>query len=146
MKILFMIGTCLFIGSCSRSVYINTSDVKAVRFLYLPEGVEKTAAIADYRDVVKDTSFIQDTILYDRILIDQYIGYINKLRPRKQKNNDFRTYSIIQLKDGREPIALGFGENFGTVIGQQQMKDNPQLFEWLHVLLYTNPYKGKFIP
>lgn len=61
MKILFMIGTCLFIVSCSRSVYINTSDVKAVRFLYLPEGVEKTAAIADYRDVVKDTSFIQDT-------------------------------------------------------------------------------------
>ncbi len=146
MKILFMIGTCLFIGSCSRSVYINTSDVKAVRFLYLPEGVEKTAAIADYRDVVKDTSFIQDTILYKRILIDQYIGYINKLRPRKRKNNDFRTSSIIQLKDGREPIALGFGENFGTVIGQQQMKDNPQLFEWLHVLLYTNPYKGKFIP
>lgn len=141
-----MIGTCLFIGSCSRSVYINTSDVKAVRFLYLPEGVEKTAAIADYRDVVKDTSFIQDTILYKRILIDQYIGYINKLRPRKRKNNDFRTSSIIQLKDGREPIALGFGENFGTVIGQQQMKDNPQLFEWLHVLLYTNPYKGKFIP
>lgn len=145
-KIFLIISMCLFIGSCSRGVYINTSDVKAIRFLYLPQGIEKTAAIADYQDIMMDTSFIQDTIIYDRVLIDQYIGYINKLWPCKQKSNDFRTYSIVQLKDGRQPIALGFGENFGTVIGQQQMKDDRKLFEWLHMLLYTNPYKGIYIP
>lgn len=141
-KLLFLISVSIFATSCGKNIYVEASDVEAIRFFYLPKGVETIAALSDYKDVLTITDLVQDTVIYDRRLIDQYIGFINKLKPKKVRNNDFRTYSLVKFKDDSEYLRLGFGENFGTVVGQQQMKDNPKLFRWLHALLYSGPYKN----
>lgn len=141
-KLLILICTICTI-SCSRAVYVNVADVEAIQFFYLPKGVETQCSVCDYRDVRTFTNIVQDTVIYDRKIISQYIGYVNKLKQTaKQQNNDFRTYSIMKLKNKDEYFRLGFGENFGTVIEQQQMKDDPKLFRWLHDLLYSAPYKN----
>ncbi|WP_196012685.1 hypothetical protein [Alistipes onderdonkii] len=136
----FIICIAICTASCSRAVYVNLESVEAIRFFYLPKGVETQHAVCDYRDVRTFTNIVQDTIIYDRKIISQYIGYVNKLRPVKQRNNDFRIYSIIKFKNSDEYFHLGFGENFGVVFEQQQMKDYPKLFRWLHDLLYSAPY------
>ena len=129
--------------SCNNNIYkIKTSDVEAARFFSLPKGLETIAGINDYKDILTYTSFIQDTIIYDRKSIEEYINFLNELKPKKSINNNFRIYSIIKLANNKGYMHLGFGENFDTKVGQQQMKDNPQLFEWLHKLLYTEPYQN----
>lgn len=140
-KLLFFIGVSIFATSCGKSIYVATSDVEAIRFFYLPKGVHTIHTVQDYQDIFS-YNIVQDTVIYDRRLIDQYIGFINELKPKKERNNDFRTYSLVKFKDDSEYLRLGFGENFGTVVGQQQMKDNPKLFRWLHALLYSGPYKN----
>ena len=139
-KLLFIIVIAICTTSCSRAVYVNVESVEAIRFFYLPKGVETQCAVCDYRDVRTFTNIVQDTIIYDRKIISQYIGYVNKLRPKRQRNNDFRTYSIIKFKNNNQYLHLGFGENFGIVLEQQQMKDYPKLFRWLHDLLYSAPH------
>lgn len=139
-KLLFIIFIVISTTSCSRTVYVNVESVEAIRFFYLPKGVETQRAVCDYRDVRTFTNIVQDTIIYDRKIISQYVGYVNKLRPAKQRNNDFRIYSIIKFKNNDEYFHLGFGENFGAVFEQQQMKDYPKLFRWLHDLLYSSPH------
>lgn len=144
-KLFLFIVTSLFASSCSKAIFINASDVDAIRFVYLPKGVE-TLAIRDYRDVYGYSDVLQDTTICNRQIIERYIGYLNKLKARKTQDNDFRIYSIIKFKNSKEYLHLGFGENYNTVVENQQMKDNPALFKWLHALLYSAPYKLPKLP
>lgn len=132
-------------SSCSKAIYINATDVDAIRFVYLPKGVE-TLAIRDYRDVYGYSDVLKDTTIYNHQIIEQYIGYLNKLKVRKTQDNDFRIYSIIKFKNSKEYLHLGFGENYNTVVENQQMKDNPALLKWLHALLYSAPYELPNLP
>lgn len=136
----FIICIAICTASCSKAVYVNLESVEAIRFFYLPKGVETQHAVCDYRDVRTFTNIVQDTIIYDRKIISQYIGYVNKLRPVKQRNMIFAFIRLLNSKIAMNIFILDSGENFGVVLNNNMMKDYPKLFRWLHDLLYSAPY------
>lgn len=128
---------------CNRHIYIDASEVEAIRFLYLPKSLQYPASNSQYEDVVTYTQTVQDTIIRDRKIIDRYIGYINNLRPTRKKDNDFRCYSLIKFHNQTKYMHLGFGLYSGIMIENQQMKDDKILFRWLDTLLHSGPYKNR---
>jgi len=134
----FLFTLTLFSTSCNTSKNLNCDDVQALKFAFLPKGLNSAKAISDCEGILSYIPNVMDTIITDQKTICRFTKLVNDLaESENQVNEDYRIICLIFIKDSKNPKRICFGEgwliNFEGVI----MKDDANLFNFLDTLLYN---------
>ena len=136
MKEKLIISLILFVSfvSCSPRTRIQEKDVEEIVFYAMAKHIDFSHRMDTFQGVEREGA---DTLIQDRVFIQEFIGYINDLKPLgKEGPRDFRSAAVIRKRDQSEIIVL-FGEHFGTLYDNQDMIDNPLLFKFIDEKLYA---------
>lgn len=149
-RIVYLLGV-FFLTACSETHYIphkiSPESVDSIRFGTLPKSLLIESRLTTYGMVAglfKD--HYKETVIRDRILINQYVSMLNRLRPvrnkkRQERGANLRTTSILHTRDG--DIYVCFGHLWTTSYEGILMKDRKEIFDFLDSLLY-DPYPEEY--
>ena len=132
---LFVINSC----GCNR---IQVNKVESIVFYAMPKGVERNAALISFQELKREG---RDTLITDREFIKKFTHLVNTLAPdESRKTIDIRSAAVISMDSG-DSLFVAFGENFGTVILNDNGKDKWDFYEDLGISLPSIYVNGDYM-
>ena len=127
--------------SCNKHpARIDANQVDSILFYTMRKGVEFSHGIHSLERLKR---YSRDTIITDRAFIEQYVDLVNQLSPKGPfKPWDFRSASIIIMKDGKEH-CLCFGESSGIDYDNNEMEDTRAIFDFIDGHVYA-PHSWRY--
>lgn len=137
-RMLYILASTFFLSNCSApNKVLNCNEVKAIKFAYLPKGINPNKAISNCEDIFKYRPLLKDTTITNKKFVCEFFKLVKELKPSNQlAHRDFRIICLIAFSDNKEPLKICFGEGYLTVYNQNLMKDNHSLFDLLDEVLY----------
>ena len=145
-------------SSCEHHGKRGENQVENIVFYALPKGIDRFASLVSFQDLKREG---RDTLITDKRFVRRFTRMVNRLTPTEERATiDMRSAAVIAMKTG-DSLFIAFGENWSTVIlndnGKDEMvydgilgyslpsmtvngvfmKDNPTLFHFIDKNVYA---------
>lgn len=133
-RVLTLWGTCLCViitSNCAHRTRILSENVVKIDFYAMDKGIETSYSFKP-EDVIRSG---RDTVITDRLFIDEFVTLINSLKPVEEICSDNRAVAVIKTTVGEE-IQIAFGYHWGIHLNGVRMNDDQRLFDFIDKYVY----------